>query len=162
NDPVIGTVTITLPPLARQATDPPNQESDLLKRLDVITDMAEAWACTELTMKVPFEGREFARSYSMDRDKGFHPIPTDRLKMGEPEAPDGSFTTHLPCAADPDGVNLGSFHTHPVPDPIPPEPSDKDTKYYTETCPAGQHFIVTDNRVFRVSPDGKSTSEVRK
>lgn len=157
----IGNVIVKLQPLPRDPTAPAEQESDLTKRADVLENMAEAWACTELTKTPKFimvGAREFARAFSMDRDKKITPVPADRLVMGE-ESLGESFTTKMPCPRDPDGVNLGSFHTHPEPDPIPPVPSQAD-KDYVEGCGGGQHFIVTDNRVFRVAPDGKTTTPV--
>lgn len=155
--PDIGTVTITLPPLPREP-DKPEQEVNLLKRSgDVLQDMAEAWACTEKTKKM-LDPREFGAAYFMDRTRTIHKIPGDRLKMGFPEEPDGSFKLDLPCADDPDGVNLGSFHTHPEPDPTP---SDKDAEYVEKCSPRVQHFIITENRVFRISLDGKSVTDMQ-
>lgn len=156
-----GNVQVNLPPLPRRPDAPVEEESDLTKRPDVLDNMAEAWACTELTKTPKFimvGAREFARAYSMDRDKKLTALPSDRLAMGEEENGDG-FTTRMPCAQTPDGVNLGSFHTHPEPDPIPPVPSDAD-KDYAKKCGGAQHYIVTDNRVFRISPDGTRTTPV--
>lgn len=149
----VGEVTVSLPTLPRQPGAPKEQESDFIKRADVLDNMAEAWVCTELTKSpafVQFGEREFGRAYWMDRDKTLHPDPPDRLAMGEEEK-GGVFRLILPCPVRSDAVKLGSMHTHPEIQ-IPPEPSDKDLEY-ARNCGA-QHYIITDNRVFRFFPDG--------
>lgn len=152
----IGTVVLNIPARPREQNAPAAEESDLIKRPDVLDNMAEAWACTRLTQSAAFimvGEREFARAFSMNRDKEISALPKDRLQAGEEEK-GGVFKTPMPCPARPDNVVLGSFHTHPVvvDDPVA---TDQDMTY-VRGCGGAQHFIVTDNKVFRIQPDGST------
>ncbi len=134
-------------------------ESDLTKRPEVINDMAEAWACTLATeerIEEFFGAREFGRSYAMDRNRGLHPEPSDRLVMGE-ESLDEGHKLDLPCPRPIAGVTMGGFHTHPdvqIP-PVPSEDDDKDDDLdYARGC-GSQAYIVTDYKAFRYFADGR-------
>ena len=155
----IGTVVINIPARPRDPNAPvEEEESDITKHPKILENMAEAWACTQLTKTAEFVmvgAREFARVFSMDRNKRITPHPSDRLQVGEEEQ-DGAFKTTMPCPDRPDAVILGSFHTHPITDPIPPVASPADMKYIND-CGGAQQFIVTDNRLFRIRPDGSTT-----
>ena len=97
----VGNVTVSLAPLPKQADFKPEQESDLAKRADVLDNMAEGWACTELTASPAFisvGAREFGRAYWMDREKKFNADPSDHLVAGGEDKGEG-FTTVLPCPA---------------------------------------------------------------
>lgn len=150
----IGDVVVKLDPLPRGPNADPKTESELIKRPDVLANMAEAWACTEFLKDPEFlevGEREFGRAFMMDRDKKITPVPSDRLEMGEKNE-DGAFQLFLPCLQPVDAVALGHFHTHPVED-TPPRPSEADLKY-AKDC-GGQHYIVTANKAFRYFEDGK-------
>jgi outer membrane protein OmpA-like peptidoglycan-associated protein len=153
----IGTVVLNIPARPRDKNAPAEEESDLIKRPDVLELMSEAWACTLLTKTPQFVmvgAREFAQAFSMDRDKKIAADPPDRLQAGEEEI-GGEFTTPMPCPARPDNVVLGSFHTHPevVDNPVATEQDMK----YVRGCGGAQHFIITDNKVFRIQRDGSTT-----
>ena len=150
----VGDVTVKLDPLPRPKDADPKTESDLIKRPDVLANMAEGWACTEFLKDPEFlevGEREFGRAYMMDRDKRISAVPDDRLEMGEKNG-DGAFQLFLPCLQPVDAVALGHFHTHPVED-TPPQPSEADLKYARD-C-GGQHYIVTANKAFRYFADGR-------
>lgn len=151
-----GNVIVNLPALSGDPSKP-DQESDLVKRSDVLNNMAEAWDCTELTQTPEFVmvgEREFGRAFSMGRDKSLTPHPSGNLAAGDEEK-GGVFETKMPCPADSDRVVIGSFHTHPRVE-SEPTASEADLNYMKD-CGGAQHFIVTGNRVFRIQPDGSTT-----
>lgn len=155
----VGNVEMRLQPLSRKPGDT-RPESDLSKRPEVVADMAEAWACTLATgerIDEFFGAREFGRSYALDRDRGLHPDPPDRLVMGEESLEFGNHKLNLPCAAISAGVSMGGFHTHPEVQ-IPPVPSKddegEDDLDYARKC-GTQTYIVTDFKAFRYFADGR-------
>lgn len=155
----VGNVVVKLPALAQPADLPPQNQPDLIRRPDVLDNMAEAMACMRLTASRKFSEvgvREFGRAYAMDRDKGLHAFPDDRLQAGTEQAADGSHTTIIPCPEPSEGAALGDFHTHPVAE-AEPDIDDADAKRAGH-CGA-QHFIVSEAGVFRYFPD-KSVRKV--
>ncbi len=153
-----GDVVVHLDPLGRKPGDE-RPETDMVKRQEVLDDMAEAWACTLATgerIKQFFGAREFGRSYAMTRDRELLPAPSDRLVMGE-ESIDEGHKLKMPCARRSDAVTLGGFHTHPKVQ-IPPVPSQDDDEGddldFAKGC-GFQAFIVTDFKAFRYFPDGR-------
>ncbi|MEK6336867.1 MAG: DUF4157 domain-containing protein [Acidobacteriota bacterium] len=158
-----GEVVVKLDPIQKQPGSNPDQDSDLIKRPDVLKDMAEAWACTLATKNEKLVGRdfgvrEFGRSYAMDRNKVLQQDPPDRLKMGCPEELGVGTRMNLPCPRPSDGVTLGGFHTHPEPE-IPPRPTAKEDENaqddfdFAREC-GSQAFIVTDFKAFRYFANG--------
>jgi outer membrane protein OmpA-like peptidoglycan-associated protein len=120
---------------------------------EVRQEMAEMWACSDLTLKDPgfIVGVEFARSYWVDRDGNLHHLPeTDFFKSHS----DGdALTTEMECGNFA-GAALGSAHTHPEDSGDGPNPSVKDIKVAKSRRCGRQHFIISENFVVEYFPDG--------
>jgi outer membrane protein OmpA-like peptidoglycan-associated protein len=156
-DDAVGEVIVKLEPMKRQPGDT-SPETDLAKNSDVLSDMAEAWACT-LHTKTTLINREFGRSYAMTRGKELIRDPVDHIKMGCAEEFGVGTMMNLPCPRLSDGITLGGFHTHPEVQ-IPPRPTIKDDDQgqddldFAKDC-GSQAFIVSDFKAFRYFKNGK-------
>jgi outer membrane protein OmpA-like peptidoglycan-associated protein len=144
----IGEVAIFLEPLQK--------EPDLSENSAVLRDMAEMWACTELTASAAFlDPREFAAAYWLDRDGNIQKLPVQGFVIGEPQDENG-FLTKVPCGPQfhKDAVALSVVHTHPEEDG--PGPSDADRKLARSGVCGRQFYVISQDSViafFSSGPD---------
>ena len=137
--------------------DPLQAEPMLIDDPEVRQDMAQMWACSEVTQN-PVEfirPREFAAAYGRDRDSGKIRSPAGTeffMGTGDEE----HLQTTIDCGPiKAQGYALGTVHTHPEDDADSPSPSkpDKDAAA-TATC-GHQHYIVSEAGVTLYRSDGR-------
>jgi outer membrane protein OmpA-like peptidoglycan-associated protein len=139
-----------------EAKDREPKLEDMKGDVDIREDMAEMFVCTDLTNNM-LDGREFGAVYWIDRDKKLHREPKDKFQMSGP--PDGSsFTMDLPCTLQPNGMLMGTVHTHPgcVPEcrQETANPSPKDRTLAGSGVCGLQNFLISIFGVRQYFPKG--------
>jgi hypothetical protein len=116
--------------------------------------MAEMWACSDLTRRDPrfIIGKEFAKTYWVDRDNNLQRIPPDAAFFTS-TADGEAITTNVQCG-NLAGSALGTAHSHPEDSGDGPNPSTKDRALAQSRRCGTQHFIISKDAVTMYFPDG--------
>jgi len=110
------------------------------------------WACSEFTNRSEqfIVGKEFAKSYSVDRGGSIQRDPPDAFFTSR--ATGEEITTNIRCG-NPVGAALGTAHSHPEDSGDGPNPSEKDVELAAGGNCGRQHFIISENAVVQYFPD---------
>lgn len=121
-------------------------ERQLIDDPDVRHEMAEMWACSELTSRSErfLISKEFARTYWVDRNGALQRLPPTEFFTST--ANGEALTTNIECG-NLAGAALGTVHTHPEDSGDGPNPSEADVALSkTERC-GRQNFIISKDLV---------------
>lgn len=146
--PASGVLEFTLAALS------PDQEPQMLRQQAILRDMAEMWACSEITVKDPrfIIGKEFAATYWLDRNAVIHRLPTAGFFTSRSDGE--ALTTNVLCG-NPAGAALGTAHSHPEDSGDGPNPSPSADIPLAKSRRCGrQHFIVSKDVVVAYFPNG--------
>lgn len=152
--PVKGNFVIV--PIFLEAKEREPKLEDMKGSVDIREDMAEMFLCTHITNQM-LDGREFGAVYWIDRDKRLHREPKDKFQMSPP--PDEcNFRMTLPCSLQPNGMLIGTVHTHPGCVPDDPAATANPSKGDRESAGSGacglQNFLISKFGVREYFPTG--------
>jgi outer membrane protein OmpA-like peptidoglycan-associated protein len=148
--PADGIVPVKLPPLMA--------EPDLSKDPAILRDMAEMWACSDVTRKSPdfLNPKEFAEAWGVDRDQTLIRFPAAPAFFTSTSADEEHISTNIQCGPLRAGFAIGTIHTHPADSDDAPSPSKPDLDVAKTAQCGRQHYIVSEARVVAYYSDGRT------
>jgi hypothetical protein len=147
--PADGIVQVKLPPLM--------PEPDLSKNPVILRDMAEMWACSEVTINSEdfLFPKEFAEAWGVDRDQFLIRFPKAPAFFTSSSADEEHISTIIGCGPLRAGFAIGTIHTHPEDSGDAPLPSGPDREAAKTAKCGRQHYIVSEARVVAYFSDGR-------
>jgi hypothetical protein len=132
-------------------------EPQLLADSKVKEEMAEMWACSEITLQSErfIIGKEFAKTYWLDRSGSIQRNPTDGFFTSRSTGEE--ITTNVECG-NLAGAALGMAHSHPEASGDGPNPSEKDLAVAAKRTCGRQYFIISNDLVVIYFPNGAKRS----
>lgn len=136
--------------------DPLMPEPDLSKNSSIRHEMAEMWACSEVTINSPsfLHPKEFAEAYGVDRDRNLVRFPAGKAYFMSSSEDEEKIETNIQCGPSRAGFALGTLHTHPIDDGDSSLPSDTDVQSAKTGRCGRQHYIISKDRVVAYFSDG--------